>query len=128
MISTRIILYITTTTPKIVPNNAYWMDKVTNPNHKIVSFIDPVTLKMVYEKEYRGFEMYGDDILIKTGMTSHKDGYKVKKVKPVKCMNTGIVYDSPKDAEEGTGIPASMVSRIARGVFDSSRGFIFKYN
>ena len=51
--------------------------------------------------------------------TSHK---YLSQPKPVKCLDTGVVYQSEKEAEQLTGINAKYISRVCSGVRKSCMG------
>jgi len=45
----------------------------------------------------------------------------------VKCLNTGVVYESTTEAEKATGINNSYISRCARGLRRSTKGLRWIY-
>lgn len=47
--------------------------------------------------------------------------------KRVKCIETGIVYDSGKEAAEAMGLDPSHISKVCRGKLKSHKGFHFEF-
>ena len=47
--------------------------------------------------------------------------------KRVKCVNTGQIFNSTRQAEKETGIHHTTISRICRGILKDCRGFVFEF-
>lgn len=52
---------------------------------------------------------------------------KAYKLKRVKCVETGVIYESCQDAEDKIGLTHNTVSRVARGERKSIHGFHFDF-
>lgn len=123
----RLKLYLTDT-PKIVPNNAYWRDQLSNPGIKILEFRDAITLEVSYLKAFNGFKIIGDSILIKSSKYVFHNGEHAPVMKKVKCIDTGEVYKSAKHASNEMGISYHMIARVARGTYPQTKGgYKFEY-
>ena len=59
---------------------------------------------------------------------NRKDKRKGKrKGKSVRCVETGVIYSSIKEASEQTGIDQSNISKACRGVYQTAGGFHWEY-
>ncbi len=59
--------------------------------------------------------------------TPRKEFSSRRKGKYVKCLETGVIYDSCRDASRQTGTPHSTIHSLCRGRIKNSRSFHFKY-
>lgn len=59
--------------------------------------------------------------------TQIKNALKIGKTKPVRCIETGAVYESSKQAERDTGIYHSHISRCCKGKAASAGGKRWEY-
>ena len=79
-----------------------------------------------YEAAVRGGKISGKITGAKNGkITGAKNGKK--RSKPVKCVETGMIYTSACEAERQTGIPRSSISHTCHGKRKTARGFHFEF-
>ena len=87
-----------------------------------------------YEAAARGGKKTATKNLIKNAakngarggtITGAKNGKK--RSKPVRCLETGIIYPSTKEAERCTGIANAGISHCCNGTRRSAGGFHFKF-
>ena len=71
---------------------------------------------------YENLIKYGTKGAIKGGITSAK-----KTSKPVRCIETGIIYISACEAERRTGIPNSNINYCCRGRRHTAGGFHWEF-
>ena len=53
--------------------------------------------------------------------------YRQSRGHKVKCIETGIIYDSMRDAERQTGCPHTHISECARGIITHCKGLHWEY-
>jgi len=112
---------------RTVPKNAYWLDKVNDPDTNVVRFLKRNS-KMIYAREFIGADIHEHIIIIKVGRFTHKNGFSQStRGKRVKCLNTGEIYNSSSEAAEKTNVSPSSISRILRGQYKDVKGLKFKY-
>ena len=64
---------------------------------------------------------YKMDSLKRDNRSSNRKGKR--KGKSVRCVETGVIYSSIKEASEQTGIDQSNISKACRGVYQTAGGF-----
>jgi len=52
---------------------------------------------------------------------------RVVNKKRVRCIETGVIYDSGKEAAEAMGLDPSHISKVCRGKLKSHKGFHFEF-
>jgi group I intron endonuclease len=64
---------------------------------------------------------------VRAKMSAAKKGIKPKNMKPVECINTGIVYESAHEAARQLGLSNTNISAVCRGKLKSTGGLSFKF-
>lgn len=108
----------------------------SSDNEKELGKLEDLYIKMwnTTDKCYGYNKRYGsihgkpnEETRKKLSRANFDENGKAKGNKRVKCLDTGIIYDSVKTASQTIGIPASGIAKCCRGEFSQTRGYHFCY-
>lgn len=123
-------------------NHGYWRydlsidgKRVVKSGHRLVAdaFIEPVEGKdFVNHKDGCKTNNFFENLEWCTNEENMRHAFSVlgrepHNKTPVKCIETGVVYESACEAERATGISNSEINRCCRGKRPSAHGLHFEY-
>lgn len=95
-------------------------------NKEVIAEYD--TKSEASEREHLEIKNYPDGYNIYRGTKPYTPtGNPVTPPKPVKCMETGIIYKSIKEAARQTGLASNKISYCCRGIRRSTGGYHWEF-
>lgn len=101
--------------------------KQVRVNRLVLMTFCPIENPDDYDCDHIDFDITNNQIENLRWLTKSENSQRTRKVKPVKCVETGVIYNSVRAAERETKCSSSGISKACKGIYLTCGGFHWEY-